>query len=190
MSMGMGGGGGGMSGGGGGGMSGGGGGGMSGGGGGGGMSGGGGGGGMSGGGGGGGMSGGGGGSNWDSTDFLNDFTDTLNNWGGGYNNGDNEIPSGYVPQSTFDAAQEGANLQTQLQIAQQNAQIQLQIAQIQNAGETERTKYIEDNKKPLLQTEISGKLDLQKIVNAGYTEISRVERGSKMMGNITSMFNF
>jgi hypothetical protein len=159
---------------------------MSGGGGGGGMSGGGGssGGGMSGGGGGGmsgggGGGGGGGGSNWDPSDFLNDFTDTLNNWGGGYNNGGYEIPEGYVPQSTFDAAQEGANLQTQLQ-----------IVQLQQAGETERTKYIEDNKKPLLQTEISGKLDLQKIVNAGYTQISRVERGSKMMGNITSMFNF
>jgi hypothetical protein len=37
---------------------------------------------------------------------------------------------------------------------------------------------------------ISGGINLQKIVNAGYKEIAKIERGAQMMGNITSMFNF
>lgn len=64
------------------------------------------------------------------------------------------------------------------------------IANIERAGAYERLKYEVDNRIPLAQTEISGKLDLQKIVNSGYKEISQIERASKMMGNITSMFNF
>jgi hypothetical protein len=70
------------------------------------------------------------------------------------------------------------------------AQIEKQIAQLQDFGQTERLKYEVDNRIPVVQAEAKGKLDLQKIVNSGYKEISQIERASKMMGNITSMFNF
>lgn len=35
-----------------------------------------------------------------------------------------------------------------------------------------------------------GKINLQKIVNAGYRNIARIERGAQMVGGIYSMFNF
>jgi hypothetical protein len=84
-----------------------------------------------------------------------------------------------VPFSTFDLAKEGANLE-----------IKRQIAQIQEAGATERVKYEVDNRIPAIQAESKGKLDLQAIVNAGYKNIANIERGTEMMRNITSMFNF
>jgi hypothetical protein len=51
-------------------------------------------------------------------------------------------------------------------------------------------KYEVDNRIPAIQAESKGKLDLQKIVNAGYKNIADIERGTEMMRNITSMFNF
>jgi hypothetical protein len=42
----------------------------------------------------------------------------------------------------------------------------------------------------LQERDLKNKLDLQKIINAGYKSISNIERGSEMMRNITSMFNF
>lgn len=70
------------------------------------------------------------------------------------------------------------------------AKIQEQIAQLQEAGATERTKYEVDNRIPFLQAESKGKIDLQAIVNAGYKNIANIERGTEMVRNITSMFNF
>ena len=70
------------------------------------------------------------------------------------------------------------------------AKIQEQIAQLQEAGATERTKYEIDNRIPFLQAESKGKIDLQAIVNAGYKNIANIERGTEMVRNITSMFNF
>lgn len=70
------------------------------------------------------------------------------------------------------------------------ALVQERIRALENAGQTERLKYEVDNRVPVVQAESKGKLDLQKIVNSGYKEIAQIERGSKMMGNITSMFNF
>jgi hypothetical protein len=84
-----------------------------------------------------------------------------------------------VPFANFDLAREGANLE-----------IQRQIASIREAGATERTKYEVDNRIPLVQAESKGKLDLQAIVNAGYKNIANIERGTEMVRNITSMFNF
>jgi len=81
-----------------------------------------------------------------------------------------------------------ADLETAREAA--NLQIQERIRKLENDGQTERLKYEVDNRIPLAQTEIKGKLDLQKIVNSGYKEISQLERGSRMMSNITSMFNF
>jgi hypothetical protein len=69
-------------------------------------------------------------------------------------------------------------------------QIQKQIAALQEAGATERVKYEVDNRIPLAQAESKGKIDLQKIVNAGYKNIANIERGTEMVRNITSMFNF
>jgi len=70
------------------------------------------------------------------------------------------------------------------------ARIQEQIAQLQEDGATERTKYEIDNRIPFLQAESKGKIDLQAIVNAGYKNIANIERGAEMVRNITSMFNF
>jgi hypothetical protein len=100
-------------------------------------------------------------------------------FGQGFGSTTTTIPSGYVSQAELDAIKEGANLETQKA-----------IAFLQNAGATERLKYEVDNRIPVVQAEAKGKLDLQKIVNSGYKEISQIERASKMMGNITSMFSF
>lgn len=69
-------------------------------------------------------------------------------------------------------------------------QIQKQIAALQDAGATERVKYEVDNRIPLAQAEAKGKIDLQKIVNAGYQNIARIERGSDMFRSIMGAFNF
>jgi hypothetical protein len=76
-------------------------------------------------------------------------------------------------------AKEGSNLATQKE-----------IERIRDAGATERLKYEVDNRIPEIQAESKGKLDLQAIVNAGYKNIANIERGSDMVRNITSMFNF
>jgi len=93
--------------------------------------------------------------------------------------GNYTIPSGYVSLTTANLATQAANLQ-----------IQREIAKLEQDGATERTKYEVDNRIPLVEAESKGKLDLQKIVNSGYKEIAQIERGAKMMANITSMFNF
>lgn len=55
---------------------------------------------------------------------------------------------------------------------------------------TERLKYEVDNRIPAIEAESRGKLDLQKIVNAGYQNIARIERGSDMFRSIMGAFNF
>jgi hypothetical protein len=75
-----------------------------------------------------------------------------------------------------------------------SAQIQNQglenVERIRQAGATERLKYEVDNRIPEIQAESKGKLDLQAIVNAGYKNIANIERGTEMVRNVTSMFNF
>lgn len=109
---------------------------------------------------------------------------TLDEYGfgeGAYGFGDTGLNEGeeLITLADLEAAKEGANLETQKA-----------IAFLQDAGATERLKYEVDNRIPVVQAEAKGKLDLQKIVNSGYKEISQIERASKMMGNITSMFSF
>jgi hypothetical protein len=70
------------------------------------------------------------------------------------------------------------------------AGVQKQIARLQEDGATERVKYEVDNRIPAIQAESKGKINLQKIVNAGYKNIANIERGTEMVRNITSMFNF
>ena len=84
-----------------------------------------------------------------------------------------------VPFANFDLAREGANLATEKE-----------IERIRDAGATERLKYEVDNRIPEIQAKSKGDLDLQAIVNAGYKNIANIERGSDMVRNITSMFNF
>lgn len=95
-----------------------------------------------------------------------------------------------ITEPEFNAAQTGAELQTRSQISNYGWDAQEAIAALQQAGATERTKYEVDNKIPLVQAEAQGKIDLQKIVNAGYKNIANIERGTEMVRNITSMFNF
>ena len=98
-----------------------------------------------------------------------------------YGFGDTGLNKGeeLITLADLEAAKEGANLE-----------VKRQIAKIEDDGATERLKYEVDNRIPVVQAEAKGKLDLQKIVNSGYKEISQIERASKMMGNITSMFSF
>ena len=95
-----------------------------------------------------------------------------------------------VSSTTFDLAKEGAELKNAQQISNYGWDKQEAIANIQRAGAYERIKYEVDNKIPLAQEEARGKIDLQKIVNAGYKNIANIERGSAMVNAVTSMFNF
>ena len=95
-----------------------------------------------------------------------------------------------VSAATLDLAKEGAELKNAQQISDYGWDKQEAIANIQRAGAYERIKYEVDNKIPLAQEEARGKIDLQKIVNAGYKNIANIERGSAMVNAVTSMFNF
>jgi hypothetical protein len=108
------------------------------------------------------------------------FEDILSEYGGFSGGGDfNDLPEGYVSLPEYEAGLQGANLD-----------VQKQIAQLEQAAATERLKYEVDNRIPVVQEENKGKIDLQKIVNRGYENIARIERGSDMVRSITSMFNF
>lgn len=90
----------------------------------------------------------------------------------------------------FQAAQTAAELQTRSQISNYGWDAQKAMENIRQAAETERLKYEVDNRIPVVQEEAKGKIDLQKIVNAGLENVTRIERGADMMRSITSMFNF
>lgn len=89
------------------------------------------------------------------------------------------------------AAQNTANpLAGTADFANVNAANAITLERLRQDAMTERTKYEVDNKIPLAQAESQGKIDLQKIVNSGYKNIANIERGTEMVRNITSMFNF
>lgn len=67
---------------------------------------------------------------------------------------------------------------------------QKEINRVSEAGETERTKLLNENRLAVTDAESRGRLDLQKIVNAGMQNIANIERGSRMAAGIYSMFNF
>jgi len=90
----------------------------------------------------------------------------------------------------FEAAQTAAELQTRSQISNYGWDAQKAMENVRQAAETERLKYEIDNRIPVVQAEAKGKIDLQKIVNAGLENVTRIERGADMMRSITSMFNF
>ena len=64
------------------------------------------------------------------------------------------------------------------------------IEQLRDAGMTERQRLVNENNLAVTEKEVGGKLDLQKIVNAGYKNIANIERGSNMFASIMSAFNF
>jgi len=88
-----------------------------------------------------------------------------------------------IPYSEYDLLGETFNSQIQNQGLEN-------VERIRQAGATERLKYEVDNRIPEIQAESKGKLDLQAIVNAGYKNIANIERGTEMVRNVTSMFNF
>lgn len=90
----------------------------------------------------------------------------------------------------FQAAQTAAELQTKSQISNYGWDAQKAMENIRQAAETERLKYEVDNRIPVVQAEAKAKIDLQKIINAGLENVTRIERGADMMRSITSMFNF
>ena len=64
------------------------------------------------------------------------------------------------------------------------------IAQLQEDSATERLKYEVDNRIPLTEAEYKGKIDLQKIVNAGNRRVANIQRGSQMFASMMGAFNF
>ena len=90
----------------------------------------------------------------------------------------------------FQAAQTAAELQTRSSISNYGWDAQKAMENIRQAAETERLKYEIDNRIPVVQAETKGRIDLQKIINSGERNIARIQRGSDMVRNITSMFNF
>ena len=64
------------------------------------------------------------------------------------------------------------------------------IAQLQEDSATERLKYEVDNRIPLTEAEYKGKIDLQKIVNAGNRRVANIQRGSQMFSSMMGAFNF
>lgn len=107
-------------------------------------------------------------------------------YGGGGGGGDGMSMS--LPE--FHAAQTAAELQTRSQISNYGWDAQKAMENIRQAAETERLKYEVDNRIPVVEAEAKGKIDLQKIVNAGLQNVTRIERGADMVRSITSMFNF
>jgi len=110
--------------------------------------------------------------------------------GGGYSGGATSVDDFYFTNPEYAASMQGAELQTRSQISNYGWDTQKAMENIRQAAETERIKYEVDNRIPLVQAESQGKLDLQKIVNAGYKNIANIERGTEMVRNVTSMFNF
>lgn len=84
-----------------------------------------------------------------------------------------------VPFANIDLAKQGANLETEKQ-----------IAALREAAATERLKYEIDNKIPQIQAEAQGQMDVQKIINAGYKNIKRMESTSSMFSSLMGAFNF
>ena len=64
------------------------------------------------------------------------------------------------------------------------------VEQIRKDAVIEREKLIGENALAVGKQELAGKLDLQKIVNAGYKNIANIERGSDMFNSLMSAFNF
>jgi hypothetical protein len=69
-------------------------------------------------------------------------------------------------------------------------EVDKQIEALRDAGMTERQRLVNENNLAVTEKEVGGKLDLQKIVNAGYKNIANIERGSNMFASIMSAFNF
>jgi outer membrane biosynthesis protein TonB len=84
-----------------------------------------------------------------------------------------------VPFANIPLAQQGANLATEKS-----------IARLKEAAATERLRYEVDNRIPQIQAEAKGQMDLQKIVNAGYKNIKRLESTSNMFSSLMAAFNF
>jgi len=98
-------------------------------------------------------------------------------------NDDDSYYENQIPYSEYDLFGETFSAQIQNQGLEN-------VERIRQAGATERLKYEVDNRIPQIQAESKGKLDLQAIVNAGYKNIANIERGTEMVRNVTSMFNF
>ena len=119
------------------------------------------------------------------TEALNNFTSNFAGGGGGGGGG-----GGQIPYSEYSLYPSVLSNQAQVEAERIRSDALLQAERIRDAGSTERLKYEVDNKIPQIQEESKGRIDLQKIVNAGYKNIENIKRGSEMVASITSMFNF
>ena len=136
-------------------------------------------------------------------DPLDKFTEALNNFTSSFGGESSAggVGGGYIPYSEYSLYPDVLSNQAQveaervrakglLEAEQVRSNALLEAERIRDAGSTERLKYEVDNKIPQIQEESKGRIDLQKIVNAGYKNIENIKRGSDMVRNITSMFSF
>lgn len=103
-------------------------------------------------------------------------------------------PTSFIPEtpsasSSVSSAASFAGASNPFKLEVDYAQEQTLRRLIEDAA-TERLKYEVDNRIPEIQAESKGRVDLQKIVNAGYRNIANIERGAQMASSIYGMFNF
>ena len=103
-------------------------------------------------------------------------------------------PTSFIPEtpsasSSVSSAASSAGASNPFKLEVDYAQEQTLRRLIEDAA-TERLKYEVDNRIPEIQAESKGKLDIQKIINAGYRNIANIERGAQMASSIYGMFNF
>ena len=110
---------------------------------------------------------------------IQDTSSTTGGGCGGSNFGGVNAPGVEATRPTLDAAETVAEWTTRKA-----------IAQLQEDSATERLKYEVDNRIPLTEAEYKGKIDLQKIVNAGNRRVANIQRGSQMFASMMGAFNF
>jgi hypothetical protein len=110
---------------------------------------------------------------------IQDTSSTTGGGGGGSNFGGVNAPGVDATGPTLDAAETVAEWTTRKA-----------IAKLQEDSATERLKYEVDNRIPLTEAEYKGKIDLQKIVNAGNRRVANIQRGSQMFASMMGAFNF
>jgi hypothetical protein len=99
-------------------------------------------------------------------------------------------PSGYIDTLTAELGAFSAELQNQRNISNYGWDAQKAMEGLRQAGATERQKLVNENNLAVTGLEVKGKLDLQGIINAGYKNIARIERGSNMFQSVMGAFNF
>lgn len=101
-----------------------------------------------------------------------------------------ESSSSFSPPTTRPGEQVASIIDPQLAIQGASFQSNEAIALLRENAATERTKLEIANRIPEIQAKAQGEIDLQKIINAGYKNIKRLESTSNMFSSLMGAFNF